>query len=64
MKKFSCDFETAVWLKDETYVWAWASCEIGNENNIIIENNIDSFFTFLEKNSGCTCYFHNLRFDR
>lgn len=63
MKKFSCDFETAVWLPDETYVWAWASCEIGNENNIIIENNIDSFFTFLEKNSGCTCYFHNLRFD-
>lgn len=64
MKKFSCDFETAVWLEAESFVWAWASCEIGNEENITVENNIESFFTFLEKNSGSTCYFHNLRFDR
>ena len=63
MKKFSCDFETAVWLSDESFVWAWASCEIGNEENIIINNNIDSFIRFLEKNSGSTFYFHNLKFD-
>ena len=63
MKKFSADFETAVWLENETYVWAWASCEIGNEENITIENNIESFMKFLEKNSGSTFYFHNLRFD-
>lgn len=63
MKKFSCDFETAVWLEEESFVWAWASCEIGNEENIIINNNIDSFIRFLEKNSGSTFYFHNLKFD-
>ena len=63
MKKFSCDFETAVWLPEESFVWAWASCEIGKEENITIENNIESFFSFMEKNSGSIFYFHNLRFD-
>ena len=28
MKKFTGDFETATWLEDETFVWAWAVCEI------------------------------------
>ena len=63
MKKFSADFETAVWLSEETFVWAWACCEIGNEDNIIIENNISSFINFLENNYGSTFYFHNLKFD-
>ena len=63
MKKFTADFETATWLKDESFVWAWAVCEIGNEENIIIENNIDSFMKFLEKHSNTTFYFHNLKFD-
>ena len=63
MKKFTADFETAVWLEDESFVWAWACCEIGNEENIIIENNISSFMKFLEKNSGSAFYFHNLKFD-
>ena len=40
MQKFTADFETATWLSDETYVWAWAVCEIGNPDNIIIDNNI------------------------
>ena len=63
MKKFTADFETAVWLSDESFVWAWATCEIGNEENITIENNIESFFTFCKKNCGSTFYFHNLKFD-
>lgn len=63
MKKFTADFETAVWLPEETFVWAWACCEIGNEDNIIIENDISSFINFLENNSGSTFYFHNLKFD-
>lgn len=63
MKKFSCDFETATWLENESYVWAWASCEIGNEENITIETDIKSFIKYLEKNSGSTCYFQNLKFD-
>ena len=40
MKKFTADFETATWKKDETWVWAWATCEIGNEKNLKIDNNI------------------------
>lgn len=64
MKKFTADFETAVWLPEETFVWAWATCEIGNEENITIENNIESFMTFCKKNYGSTFYFHNLKFDR
>lgn len=63
MKKFTADFETAVWLEAESFVWAWACCESGNEENIIIENDISSFMKFLEKNSGSTFYFHNLKFD-
>lgn len=62
-KRFSCDFETVTWLENETYVWAWSSCEIGNENNIIFDNNIDSFFEFCKKQYNPICYFHNLKFD-
>ena len=43
MKKYTADFETATWLEDETYVWAWAVSEIGNPDNIIIGEDIDSF---------------------
>ena len=63
MKKFTADFETAIWLEDETFVWAWAVCEIGNEENIIIENNIESFISFCKKQKNATFYFHNLKFD-
>ena len=63
MKKFTADFETATWLPNETYVWAWAICEIGNPDNIIIDNNIESFMEFCKKNPNSTLYFHNLKFD-
>ena len=63
MKKFTADFETATWLENETYVWAWAVCEIGNEDNIIIDNNIDSFIEFCKTEKNPTLYFHNLKFD-
>lgn len=63
MKKFTADFETSTWLENETYVWAWAVCEIGNEENLIIGNNIDSFIEFCKKEKNCVFYFHNLKFD-
>lgn len=63
MKKFTADFETCVWLPDETYVWAWAVSEIGNDDNIIIDNNIDSFIEFCKKERNAEFYFHNLKFD-
>ena len=59
MKKFTADFETCVWCENETWVWAWAVCEIGSEK-ITIDNNIDSFIDFCYKNKNSVMYFHNL----
>ena len=61
--KFTADFETCTWLEEETYVWAWAVCEIGNEDNIKIGNDIDSFMKFIELQTNSEYYFHNLKFD-
>lgn len=63
MKKFTADFETVTWLKNETYVWAWAICEIGNEENIEFGNSIETFIEFCQKNNKSKIYFHNLKFD-
>lgn len=63
MKKFSADFETATWLKNETFVWAWCSVEIGNEDNLNIGNSIETFIDYMYKNSNSTFYFHNEKFD-
>lgn len=63
MKKYTADFETATWLEDETYVWAWAVSEIGNPDNIIIGEDINSFMKWCIKNHNTTLYFHNLKFD-
>lgn len=63
MKKFTADFETATWLENETWVWAWAIAEIENEENLIIDNNIDSFMEFCKKEKNSIFYFHNLKFD-
>ena len=62
-RKYMADFETAVWNSDETYVWAYAFCEIGNESNIKIGNNIEEFMEFCEKSNNSDFYFHNLKFD-
>lgn len=63
MKQFTADFETATWLEDETYVWAWAVCEIGNVDNIQIGNNIDDFIEFCKQEKNAIFHFHNLKFD-
>lgn len=63
MKRFTVDFETCTWLKNETFVWAWAICEIGNESNVQIGNNIDSFISQCLENKNSIFYFHNLKFD-
>jgi hypothetical protein len=63
VKKFTADFETATWKDDETWVWAWATCEIGNEENLEIGNDIDSFIEYCKKEKNAIFYFHNLKFD-
>lgn len=63
MKKFTADFETSTWEENKTRVWAWAVCEIGNEKNLQIGNNIDDFIDYVKQEKNCTLYFHNLKFD-
>ena len=61
-KKYTADFETCVWLEDETFVWAWAVCSIETEE-ITTGNNIDYFMKFCEEAKNPFIYFHNLKFD-
>ena len=63
MKKFTADFETATWLYDESFVWAWALCEIGNTGNLKIGNSIETFFETIQKEVNPVILFHNLKFD-
>lgn len=63
MKRFTADFETSTWLPDESFVWAWALCEIGNTENIKIGNTIESFILEIQKEENPIIYFHNLKFD-
>lgn len=61
--KFTADFETSTWQEDKTFVWAFALCEIGNEDNLTIGNNIDDFMKYIELLPNSEIYFHNLKFD-
>ena len=63
MYKFTADFETCTWLEDETYVWAWALCNIDNPEEVQIGTDIESFFNLCTKYINPRIYFHNLKFD-
>ena len=63
MKRFTADFETSTWLSDESFVWAWAICEIGNVENIRIGNSIDTFMELIRREKNPIILFHNLKFD-
>lgn len=63
MKRFTADFETATWIKDETWVWAWALCPIEEPKKVEVGNSIESFFERIEKEYNPIIYFHNLKFD-
>ena len=63
MDTYIADFET-ITDRNDCRVWAWAICEVGNENNIRIGNNIDSFMEWCAiKKRNYTVLFHNLKFD-
>ena len=59
MKKFTADFETCTWLPDETYVWAWALCEIGGKFETQVGTSIESFFEEIDSLNNPQIYFHN-----
>ena len=63
MRRFTADFETATWEDDETWVWAWALCDIENPEQVEVGNDIESFFERIKKESNPYIYFHNLKFD-
>ena len=63
MRRFTADFETNV-SEDDCRVWAYAICEIGHTDNIIIGNDIEDFINFCANpKQNYTLYFHNLKFD-
>lgn len=63
MGTFIADFETTT-SKEDCRVWAYALCEVGNEENLIIGNNIDDFMSWCSnKRENHTVLFHNLKFD-
>ena len=61
--RFTADFETLVDL-EETRVWAYALCQIGDTSNFIYGNNIEDFIKFCSNpKRNYILYFHNLKFD-
>lgn len=63
MASFVADFETTTNPMD-CRVWAYAICEVGNKNNILIGNAIDDFMNWCkDRKENDLVYFHNLKFD-
>ena len=62
MKRFTADFETATWADNETWVWAWALCEI-DTLKVETGNSIESFFHKLKHEDNPVVYIQNLKFD-
>lgn len=63
MASFVADFETTTNPTD-CRVWAYAICEVGNKNNILIGNTIDDFMNWCkDRIENDLVYFHNLKFD-
>lgn len=59
----TADFETNVSI-NETRVWAWAMCEIGNPDNFKYGSRIEDFMFFFEDSkNNHKIFFHNLKFD-
>ena len=63
MKRFTADFETSTWVCDETWVWAWALCDIENPSKVDVGNSIEGFFERIKNEANPYIYFHNLKFD-
>ena len=61
---YVADFETTTDI-DDCRVWAWAMCEVGDTDNFLYGNSIESFMMKMEELSkrNETIAFHNLKFD-
>ena len=61
-KCYTADFETTT-NPEDCRVWAAATCEIGNIENIERGTDIEWFINWCFKQGSCNVYFHNLGFD-
>lgn len=60
---FSADLETTT-NPNDCRVWAWALAEVGNPDNLMYGNSIDSLMEFCAGGKeNHVLYFHNLKFD-
>lgn len=63
MGSFVADFETTTNIED-CRVWAFAICEVGNKEDVIIGTTIDEFMEWnIKRKENDTVFFHNLKFD-
>lgn len=62
LPRFVVDFETANWLEHETYVWAWAVCDI-QTYEIHTGTNIVDLMELCKYYHNPIMYSHNLKFD-
>ena len=61
-RSYTADFETTVDL-DDCRVWACATCEIGDPDNIERGTSVEWFVNWCREHAQCNVYFHNLAFD-
>jgi len=62
MKTYVADFETTT-NPNDCRVWAYAICEVGNKDNVIVGTNIDDFMSWCRDSDNSRVFFHNLKFD-
>ena len=63
MGSFVADFETTTNIND-CRVWAYAICEVGKKEDVIIGTTIDEFMKWcMDRKDNDTVFFHNLKFD-
>ena len=57
------DFETTTRIED-CHVWAFAVCEVGNSDDVVIGTTIDEFMDWCrQQKDNPKIFFHNLKFD-
>lgn len=63
MSTFVADFETTT-NPDDCRVWAYAICEVGKSDDVIVGTTIDDFMKWCkDQKDNHTILFHNLKFD-
>ena len=63
MKYYVADFETTT-DENNWYVWAYAICEVGNSEKVLVGTSIDDFMKWCkDQKDNPTVFFHNLKFD-